>query len=99
MKEKLTYTDPATGYTVTQYTNGDTRNAKLYFTTENFAADDKTFFFRKYVSNEPGADSDLNRCDVETGEFYLVLDSRYKGFAMSREGNYGMVTDQSLICG
>ena len=97
MKNKFTVTDPATGFAVTQYTAGDTRNAKLYFTTENFAPDDRSFFFRKYVSNAPGTDSDLYRCDVDTGEARMILDSRYKGFAMSREGNYGVVTDESLI--
>jgi hypothetical protein len=97
MKDKLTYTDPASGLAVTQYTAGDTRNAKLYFTTENFAADDRSFFFRRYGSNAPVADSELYRCDVESGEYAKILDSRCKGFAMSREGNYGVVTDESRI--
>ncbi len=100
MKEKFTYTDPATGYTIAQYTTGDIRNAKLYFTTENFARDDQSFFFRRYVSNlsdHSMADSELYRCDVASGEYYQVLDSRYRGFAMSREENYGVVTDASRI--
>jgi len=97
MKDKFTYTDPATGFAVTQYTKGDIRNAKLYFTTENFSCDDRSFFFRRYVSNEPGADSALYRCGAESGEYYKVLDCRYKGFAMSREGSYGVETDESRI--
>ncbi|MFH1512278.1 MAG: oligogalacturonate lyase family protein [Bacillota bacterium] len=97
MKDMFTYIDAATGYTVTQYTKGDMRNAKLYFTTENFAADDRSFFFRRYLSNALGAENELYRCDVCGGEYYRVLDSRYKGFAMSREDSYGVVTDQSRI--
>ena len=97
MQEKFTYTDPETGYTIAQYTTGEVRNAKLYFTTENFAKDDRSFFFRRYLSNDAMPVSDLYRCDVESGEYYRVLDSRYKGFAMSREGNYGVVTDESRI--
>ena len=97
MKDLTAYTDAATGYTVTQYTHSATRCAKLYFTTENFAPDDQSFFFRKYLSNEAGAASELYRCNVDSGEYYRVLNSDYKGFAMPREGNYGLVTDQSRI--
>ena len=97
MKDKFTYTDSETGYTITQYTAGEIRNAKLYFTTENFAEDDQSFFFRRYLCNDGAPVSGLFRCDVESGEYYKVLDSRYKGFAMSREGNYGVVTDESRI--
>lgn len=97
MKNKFTYTDPATGYTVIQYTQEEIRSTKLYFTTENFAEDDQSFFFRKYKSNDPAPVSDLYRCNVESGEYYKVLDSKYRGFSMPREGNYGVVTDESRI--
>jgi hypothetical protein len=31
MKDKFTYTDPMTGFSISQYTIGKTHNAKLYF--------------------------------------------------------------------
>lgn len=41
------YQDKKTGYQICQYTKGPERNAKLYFTTENFSVDDRYFFFNK----------------------------------------------------
>ena len=41
------YQDPITGYEVRRYTTGPERNAKLYFTCENFSTDDRYFFFMK----------------------------------------------------
>ena len=37
----IEYRDPITGYQIRRYTEGPARNAKLYFTTENFSTDDK----------------------------------------------------------
>jgi oligogalacturonide lyase len=37
------YRDPVTGYEIRRYTEGPERNAKLYFTCENFSVDDKFF--------------------------------------------------------
>ena len=34
------YRDPDTGYEIRRYANGPERNAKLYFTCENFSVDD-----------------------------------------------------------
>lgn len=44
MYKMTSYEDPKTGYTIQQYTQGPDRNAKLYFTTENFTNDDRYFF-------------------------------------------------------
>ncbi len=41
------YQDPVTGYQVRRYTDGPERNAKLYFTCENFSTYDRYFFFMK----------------------------------------------------
>ena len=41
------YIDAVTGYTARRYTEGPERNAKLYFTSENFSPDDRYFFFNK----------------------------------------------------
>ena len=43
----IEYRDPITGYMIRRYTEGPERNAKLYFTTENFTPDDRFFFFNK----------------------------------------------------
>ena len=77
------YRDPITGYQVRRYTDGPERNAKLYFTTENFSVDDKYFYFNKDV--EGGLE--CYRADVETGEVTLITDKAYAGFALDREKN------------
>ena len=41
------YKDAITGYEIRQYTFGPERNAKLYFTSENFSPDDRYFYFNK----------------------------------------------------
>ena len=46
------YRDARTGYEVCQYTEDSARNAKLYFTTENFSADDRYFFFERTEAPE-----------------------------------------------
>ncbi len=43
------YQDQITGYTIRQFTSGPDRNAKQYFTCENFSVDDRFFFFTKQV--------------------------------------------------
>ena len=43
----ITYRDPVTGYDIKKYTEGPERNAKLYFTCENYSLDDRYFFFMK----------------------------------------------------
>lgn len=88
MNERITYKDPVTGYEIARYTNGPMRNAKLYFTTENFTTDDKYFFFNR--ANDEG-DGGLYRANVETGECTLVAGPEYKGFCMDRFENYGVI--------
>lgn len=103
MKELFSYTDPETGFEIQQYTKGPERSAKLYFTTENFTQDDQFIFFNKNVPNpetgfgQPPHLNELHKAHVETGEYYKVLGSEYRGFAMSRDGNYGVVTKGNKI--
>lgn len=98
-----TYRDPETGYEVRQYTFGLERNAKHYFTTENFTADDKYFFFTK-EKVDPQRDQDvvegLYRADVETGEITLMADAGYTAFCMHYEENYALLyrTADSMVC-
>ena len=84
----LEYIDPVTGYAVRRYTEGPERNAKLYFTCENFSTDDCYFFFMK--QQLPGkTDGGCYRADVETGALTRITDSDYRGFATDREKNIG----------
>ena len=84
------YQDKITGYTIRQYTDGPERNAKLYFTCENFSVDDRYFFFTK--TELPGnTNGGCYRADVETGELTRIADSRFRGFATDREKNVGYV--------
>lgn len=88
---KLTeYRDAITGYTVRKYTEGPERNAKLYFTSENFSPDDQWFYFNKQQL-EGKDDGGTYRCNVKTGEMQRVTDYSYNGFAMDREKNVGYV--------
>ena len=84
----IEYRDPITGYTVRKYTEGPERNAKLYFTCENFSLDDKYFFFMKQQL-EGRDDGGCYRANVETGELTRVTDYSYRGFATDREKNIG----------
>ena len=84
----MEYRDPVTGYTVRKYTEGPERNAKLYFTCENFSTDDRYFFFMKQQL-EGRDDGGCYRADVETGELTRVTDQNYRGFATDREKNIG----------
>ena len=82
------YRDPVTGYEIRRYTEGPERNAKLYFTCENFSADDRYFFFIR--DQEPGrTDGGCWRAEVSTGELTRVTDDSYRGFATDREKNIG----------
>ena len=92
MKEWFRYTDNVTGYEITQYTSANVRSRKPYFTTENFTPDDRYFFFeRKGVG--------LFRAEVVTGELTLMAGTEYSGFAMDREGAWGvMVKDKVTVC-
>lgn len=81
------YRDPVTGYTVRRYTDGPERNAKLYFSSENFSTDDKYFFFNKNATDSAAVGISTYRADVETGEIVLAADDSYGGFALDREKN------------
>lgn len=85
----MIYRDPVTGYEVRKYTEGPERNAKLYFTCENFSQDDRYFFFMK--EQLPGKDNGgCWRADVESGEMIRVTDMSFTGFvATDREKNIG----------
>ena len=93
----IEYRDPITGYTVRKYTEGPERNAKLYFTCENFSVDDRYFFFHK--DSVPG---DLNggccRAEVETGVITRVTDDTFRGFATDRQKNIGHTWALSSLC-
>ena len=78
------YRDPVTGYEIRRYTNGPERNAKLYFTCENFSVDDKYFFFMKQQL-EGKTDGGCYRANVKTGEIDRVTDYSFRGFATDRE--------------
>ena len=82
------YRDPITGYEVRRYTQGPGRNAKLYFTCENFSVDDQYFFFMK--DPLPGrGDGGCYRANVRTGEITRVTDGDCHFFATDREKNIG----------
>ena len=84
------YRDAITGFTVRRYTEGPARNAKLYFTTENFSTDDRYFFFN-HQQLEGRDDGGTYRCDWATGEITRVTDDTYRGFALDREKNVAYV--------
>ena len=82
------YIDTVTNYRIRRYTDGPERNAKLYFTCENFSLDDRYFFFMK--QQLPGHDDGgCYRANVETGELSRITDDTYRGFATDREKNIG----------
>lgn len=87
----IEYRDPVTGYMIRRYTEGPERNAKLYFTTENFSVDDKYFYFNKNQTHGCN-DGGCYRVNVETGEMTLVCDENYLGFALDREKNQAYVS-------
>ena len=87
----IEYRDPITGYMIRRYTEGPERNSKLYFTSENFSADDKYFFFNKRQTNGNN-DGCVYRVEVATGEMTQVTDESCLGFALDREKNLAYVT-------
>ena len=86
----IEYRDPVTGYLVRRYTEGPERNAKLYFTTENFSVDDRYFYFNKNQTNGCN-DGGCYRVELATGDMTLVTDASYRGFALDREKNQAYV--------
>ena len=98
MNEMFAYQDAKTGYTIRQYTKGPGRNAKLYFTTENFTTDDRFFFFNRETGDGPMPSGTLCKAEVETGEIIPVAGSGYHGFAMAREENYGVMCKGDVVC-
>ncbi len=95
MNEFRKYIDSVTGFEIRSYTNGPMRNAKLYFTTENFSVDDKYFFFNR--SNDAG-DGGLYRANVETGELTLMAGPEYSGFYLDRNEPYGVMAKGDVVC-
>ena len=86
------YRDARTGYEVCQYTEDSARNAKLYFTTENFSADDRYFFFERTEAPETAQHGpQLHRADCATGEIVRLADAHYGSFAMHWQENYGVI--------
>ena len=92
------YRDAITGHEIRKYTNGPERNAKLYFTTENFSLDDRFFFFNRNTGDGPLPDGGLYRCDVETGEAERMAGPEYRGFAMDRFENFGVLCRGNVVC-
>ena len=84
------YRDAITGYTIRRYTQGPARNAKLYFTTENFTPDDRYFFFNRY-ENDAADDAGCYRADVQTGELTRIADTSYTHFVLDRVRNVGYI--------
>ena len=84
------YRDSVTGYMIRRYTEGPERNAKLYFTSENFSVDDRYFFFNKNQTHGCN-DGGCYRVEVQTGEMSMVTDASCLGFALDREKNLAYV--------
>lgn len=94
MFKRTTYRDKKTGYEISKYTHDSVRNAKLYFTTENFTTDDRCFFFNR--ANDSG-DGGLYRANVETGECTLAAGPEYTGFSMDRFDSYGVIVKKDEV--
>ncbi len=92
------YKDGATGHLIRRYTAGPERNAKLYFTTENFSTDDRYFFFNRQVADNPKNDGGLYRADVKTGEVERMAGPEYNGFCLDRFGNFGVMCKGDTVC-
>ncbi len=84
------YRDTVTGFTIRRYTAGPERNAKLYFTSENFSVDDRYFFFNKQQLPDR-SDGGTYRCEWATGKIDRVTDASYSGFALDRFRNVAYV--------
>lgn len=87
----ITYRDAITGYEITKYSSGPERNAKLYFTSENFSVDDRYFFFNKEPRWDHEALSGTYRCELATGEMRSMTEPGDSGFALDREKNVAYV--------
>lgn len=98
MNEMTVYQDPGTGYTIRQYSKGPERNAKLYFTTENFTTDDRFFFFNRHTGDGGLPTGELYKAEVETGELVRMAGPEYRGFAMDREENFGVLCRDNIVC-
>lgn len=101
MKKYITYRDAVTGYEIRQYTQGPERNTKLYFTTENFTVDDRFYFCNRQIPEKNEVyqgKGELYKVEVETGEMKMVAGSDYRGFAMDRFENYGVMTKGNIVC-
>jgi len=102
MNKFTVYTDRVTGYEIRQYTHGPERYTKLYFTTENFTADDRYFFCNRQIPE--GKDEvyrgkgELLKVEVETGEMKVIAGSEYRGFAMDWYENYGVMVKGNIVC-
>ncbi|WEG11108.1 hypothetical protein PU629_13100 [Pullulanibacillus sp. KACC 23026] len=76
--ELLTFTDPISGVTIKQLTNGNAHNFHLYFTNSGWYDRSKLIF-----------GSDRNNCtnlysmDLDTGKFVQLTD-------LDREGSHGI---------
>lgn len=91
----IEYRDPVTGYSVRRYTEGPERNAKLYFTCENFSLDDRHFFFMKQqlpgremalMKLDPAGFVDGKRGESHTGNIIIAdKDGRHFDIAASSE--------------
>ncbi|MCL2203321.1 MAG: oligogalacturonate lyase family protein [Defluviitaleaceae bacterium] len=103
MNELFEYKDPATGYTIKQFTNNKERASKLYFSTESFTGDDRYFFYQR----EENGKARMYRVEYATGQQELALDENYHHFGMdyhrpcayARKGDsvYRMDTDSGLL--
>lgn len=102
MNKFVTYNDSVTGFEIRQYTQGPERHTKLYFTTENFTVDDCCFFCNKQISEGKNevyrGIGELYKVEVETGEMKKVAGSEYRGFAMDRFENYGVMSKGNIVC-
>ena len=94
MFKRIAYKDEKTGYEIFKYTHDSVRNAKLYFTTENFTTDDQYFFFRR---SDDLKDGGLYRANVETGECVLAAGPDYTGFCLDRFENYGVICKKEEV--
>lgn len=102
MKKFTTYKDSVSGYEIRQYTQGPERNTKLYFTTENFTVDDRYFFCTRQIPEGKNevykGKGELYKVEVETGEMNRVAGGEYRGFAMDRFENYGVMAKENVVC-
>ncbi|MDR1638191.1 MAG: oligogalacturonate lyase family protein [Clostridiales bacterium] len=80
MNELFEYKDDQTGYVIKQYTNGNDRCDKLYFTTESFVDDDQSFFYKR--KDQDPKKCGLYRVDYASGDQELILGDEYTRMAI-----------------